>query len=214
MSALAEPTTSLTDFALAALAAGLGVRLWSRGRRGGQLSRALLAAGLLSVSVVALLGGAVHGFAPLLAVPAKAAIWGLIHAGIGLATALLLAAFAVGTLPRAAHSWVLGALGSRLLFGLALDAGRDPRLLVVDFAVAVLGMVGAGFDLWLRRREAAGGWILGAALVGVLGGFVQLSRLAPHPRFNHNDLFHLAVMAALFLFYQGGLRLRDQKKVL
>jgi len=206
--ALAEPTTSLTNVVLGMLAAGFGLRLWSR--RAGQLSRGLLAAGLLAVSAVALLGSAVHGLAPRLAVATKAAIWDLIYSGIGLATVLILAALALSTLPRIAHAWTLAALAARLFFAVAFAAGRDPRLLVLDFAVAALALVGAGVDLWLRRREAAGGWILAAALVSLLGGFAQLSRLAPHPRFNHNDLFHVTLMAGLYLFSRGGSRLRDR----
>lgn len=208
--ALADPTTSLTDFALGALTAALGLRLCARERRAGQLSRGLLGAGLLSVSAVALLGGAVHGFAPRLAVPTKSAIWGLIYSGIGLAMVLVLAALAVAALPRRVHPWILAALGSRLLAGVAFPAAREPWLLVLDFALAVLALLGAGLDLWLRRRETAGGWILAAALVSLLGGFAQLSRFAPHPLFNHNDLFHVALMAGLYLFYRGGLLLRDR----
>jgi len=49
--------------------------------------------------------------------------------------------------------------------------------------------------------ERGGGPGRGAALV-------QAFRLAPHPQFNHNDLFHVVQMGALYLLYRGGMLFR------
>jgi len=40
---------------------------------------------------------------------------------------------------------------------------------------------------------------------------VQHGRLAPHPAFNHNDLFHVIQTLGLWLFYAGGRTLADQR---
>jgi hypothetical protein len=47
--------------------------------------------------------------------------------------------------------------------------------------------------------------------VAVVAGIIQWARLAPHARFNHNDLFHVVQMASLYLLYRGGLLLRDMQ---
>jgi hypothetical protein len=39
---------------------------------------------------------------------------------------------------------------------------------------------------------------------------VQARRLAPHRLFNHNDLYHVIQMVALYAFYRGGLQLVDR----
>jgi hypothetical protein len=39
--------------------------------------------------------------------------------------------------------------------------------------------------------------------VSVLAGLAQASGLALHERFNHNDLYHVLQIAAMFLFYRG-----------
>jgi hypothetical protein len=38
---------------------------------------------------------------------------------------------------------------------------------------------------------------------------VQITELAPHRRFNHNDLYHVIQIVALYLFHHGGLVLVD-----
>ena len=119
---LAEPMTVATDWLLAALAVTLGLSLF-RGRT--SLGVRLMAAGFLALAAAALLGGAVHGFAPRLAVGTKAGVWVLIHAGIGLANLLLLAGVAVALVPRRFHALVLGALTLRFVAFTALSRGRD-----------------------------------------------------------------------------------------
>ena len=49
-----------------------------------------------------------------------------------------------------------------------------------------------------------------ACLVSLVGGIVQARRVAPHRHFNHNDLYHVIQMVALYLFYRGGALLVDR----
>jgi hypothetical protein len=55
--------------------------------------------------------------------------------------------------------------------------------------------------------ESLGWLLLGLALAGA-GLAVQATRLTLHPSFNHNDLCHVLLTAALWPFYRAGLRLR------
>ncbi|MFA5516389.1 MAG: hypothetical protein WDA20_08890, partial [Desulfuromonadales bacterium] len=61
----------------------------------------------------------------------------------------------------------------------------------------------------LRRRPAAG-WIAGGILVSFVAAGVQATRLAPHPFFNHNDLYHIIQIGAFYLLYRGGRLLADR----
>jgi hypothetical protein len=38
---------------------------------------------------------------------------------------------------------------------------------------------------------------------------VQAAKLAPHPGFNHNDLYHVMQIVAMVLLYRGARRLTD-----
>jgi hypothetical protein len=52
-------------------------------------------------------------------------------------------------------------------------------------------------------------WIVTGVAVSALGALVQASGLAPHRHFNHNDLYHVIQLAAMFLLYRGARRLTD-----
>ena len=53
------------------------------------------------------------------------------------------------------------------------------------------------------KRDAAWRWMVGGVAVSVVAASVQALELAPHPNFNHNDLYHVIQIAAMWLFYRG-----------
>lgn len=204
--AFSEPVTLLTDYLLAAVAAALGTRL-ARRVPAQPAGRRLWAAAFLVGAVAALAGGTVHGFAASLGPLVRAGLWKTWLVGAGLANGLLLLAMAVATLPRGWRRAVLVATAGKLALYLAAVTRSDvTRHAVWDGAVTislvlVLALAGAGQD---RRRL---GWLLVALAVSGLGLAAQASRLALHACFNHNDVFHVVLAAALVPFYRAGLRL-------
>ena len=53
-------------------------------------------------------------------------------------------------------------------------------------------------------------WLVGGVLVSLVAGVVQARRLGVHRHFNHNDVYHVIQVIALFLFYRGGALLVDR----
>ena len=53
-------------------------------------------------------------------------------------------------------------------------------------------------------------WLIAGVLVSLVAGIVQARRLALHRQFNHNDLYHVIQMVALYAFYRGGALLVDR----
>ena len=53
------------------------------------------------------------------------------------------------------------------------------------------------------KRDAAWRWMVGGVALSVVAVGVQVAQLAPHPQFNHNDLYHVIQIAALWLLYRG-----------
>jgi hypothetical protein len=45
--------------------------------------------------------------------------------------------------------------------------------------------------------------MIAAVAASVAAAGVQAMKLAPHPQFNHNDLYHVIQIAAMWLFYRG-----------
>jgi hypothetical protein len=74
-----------------------------------------------------------------------------------------------------------------------------------------LAVLLAGAACELARRRAPGmGWLIVGVLVSLVAGVVQAKKLALHRHFNHNDLYHVIQMSALYAFYRGGVLLVDR----
>jgi len=197
---LAEPMTVATDWVLAAVAIVLGFRLL---REKPALSLRLVAASFFSLAGAALLGGAVHGFAPHLDLETRQRLWRFIYGGIGLANLLLLGGIVVAIVPKHFRAVVLLLLGTRFVVFLLLAWGRDFGFVMGDIALTLLLLLGLGLFFTLVRRRPFAPWLLLGVLVSFVGALAQTERLSPHPFFNHNDLFHVVQMLGLYLFYRA-----------
>jgi hypothetical protein len=203
---MAEPTTTLTDYLLGALALVLGLRLAGLAPGSGEASRWLWAAGFLALALGAALGGTSHGFGGRLAGPGRARLWTATLLVVIAGNALLAAAIVTTALVGAGRRLLLAALAAQLvLFALAVVPRPAYRLVVVDSVVS-LGLVVA-VTLWALFHGPApwAPWVLAGACIAALAAVVQAFRLAPHPRFNHNDLYHVLQGIALVALYRGAL---------
>jgi hypothetical protein len=52
--------------------------------------------------------------------------------------------------------------------------------------------------------------MVAAVALSAIAAAAQASRWAPHPNFNHNDLYHVLQMGAMALFYAGARELKDR----
>jgi len=205
---ISEPTTLLTDYLLAAAAFWLAARLAGASSRTGSWAQALWALAFTLGAVAACAGGTVHGFRSSLDPFAGALLWQCALLGGALAGTLLLAGAALHALRGGVLRLALGVLavkaGLELVVisraGLARDAvwaGAATVVLLLAFGV-----------LRARTDRETLGWLLLALVLAGTGLAVQAARLTLHPHFNHNDACHVFLTAALWPFYQAGLRLR------
>lgn len=205
---IAEPTTTLTDYLLAALGFFCAARLLPSAREAGRRSVAAWGAGLGAMGLAALFGGTLHGFGPRMSAAGRAALWLATYYAIGVANLALLAGATVAALEGAARHGLMALLVLRLLaYAALLTRFRDFRYVVYDYALT-LGLLLA-LSLARPLRSGAGRWIRAGVVVCFVGALVQRSGLALHPHFNHNDLFHVVQMLGAWLFYRGGHLLRD-----
>lgn len=207
---ISEPTTTLTDYALGATGAYLGVRLLRAARERRVLSSALWAGSFLCGSLAALVGGTSHGFAAYIG-PLHAALWLVTYNSIAVASLLILAGALVAFAPRRWRNGLAALLVLRLLVTAALlTVHRDMRYLIYDYSLSILVILGLSLHAWSTRRAPGAPWALAAVATSLVGAVIQGSRLAPHAAFNHNDLFHVIEIVSLYLFYRSGRLLSDR----
>ena len=208
---ITEPMTVLTNVVLAGLALVLGVRLAYGAAAVGIASSGALAFSFLATFVAALLGAASHGIDPRVDPEQRARCWrGSLYASgfIGASCIAAVAFFATRGTTRTA---ILAFAGVKLIAFLVRLARRPEfRVAAADYGggLAVL-LVGAVYA-WARWHVAGAGWIVAGVLVSLVAGLFQARRVGWHRHFNHNDLFHVIQMSALYLLYRGGTLLVDR----
>lgn len=207
---IAEPTTTLTDVVLGIECLCLGRLLWLQGTERRVRSARWLALALLATGIGALLGGASHGLRPRLEGSVwQASLWKATLWSIGATAFFFLGAAAQAAASGSRRRWLLGLAGLELAAYVVWTLGRDefvwaildyvPALLLALCLVGILG----------RWREPAARPLAVGIVLTFAGAAIQASGLSLHPSFNHNDLFHVVQMAAVWFLYRGGTRLRD-----
>src|SRR5688572_14369163 len=186
---MSEPVTMLTDYALGAVSAWLGMRLFKFSK--------YWAGAFLALALGAFLGGTWHGFVQ------NDLLWKATVLSVGVASFGMLAGSAIATVSGIARNLVLTIAVAKLLVYSAWMLRRDDFIFVVlDTGIAFAAV--AILHLWRFS-----GWILAGVAVSVAAALVQASGFALHRHFNHNDLYHVIQIAAMVLLYRGARSLAD-----
>lgn len=206
---LSEPTTLVSDWVLAAVAAALGIRLYRVAGAGpGRRAQRLWAAAFLAGATAALAGGAVHGFAAQLTPLAHDVLWKTVLVGIGLAGSLILVGAVLATLTgRWQTAFLAGAAGQLAVYLALVSASNDVRLAVWNGAVTIVVVLALALATASQDSRRIG-WILLALGLSAAGLAAQRSGIAI-AFLNHNDVCHVLQTVALWPFYRAGRRLID-----
>lgn len=180
-----EPTTLVTDYLLCIGAAVFAARLWRPNR--------LWALAFACTSAASFFGGTYHGFEPVLEPLAVLLLWKAAVFAIALASFFLLAG----------SGRVLAVVGivKLVVFMSWMIAHNDFVFVIADYGATLL-LVGIAQFVY---REPGRRWVLASIALSVVAAGVQQSGLDLHRHFNHNDLYHVIQLVALWLLYRGGL---------
>lgn len=208
---LTEPTTLVTNWALAAVAVTLGSRL-RRAGAGQEDRRAqrLWAAAFLTGAAGALAGGIVHGFSGTLSLVAHSLLWTTVLVCCGVASSAILAGTVIATSGVASRRAFLAGAAGQLAVYLALVSGRaDIRLAVWNGVVTIVAVLALALGAAVQDAPRLA-WILLALGLSGAGLAAQQARVAAAV-LNHNDVCHVLQAAALWPFYRAGLRLHERQ---
>jgi hypothetical protein len=208
---ITEPTTVATNVVLAGLAFVLGARLGYGAAAEGSASGSFFGLAFLATAVAAAFGAASHGIDPRTDREQRARCWlGSLYA-MGLAGAATTASVAFFTARGSIRTAILVVAGVKLLAYLVSVTRRPEfRVAAADYGSALIVLLVAALYAYARWHTAGMGWLVAGVGVSLVAGLVQVRRIAFHRHFNHNDLFHVIQMVALYLFFRGGALLVDR----
>lgn len=198
-----------TDFLIAAICTVFAVGIeWSADVT--VTARGLWALSFAFAAIAAAIGGVVHGFALHLRVAAKDRLWKATQYTMGMTSLAILTAAAVAFADGTTERWLVGlAVAKFIVYAAALRRREDYAVVVVDYGASMIGMAALAVAGWAASRAPAAPWLVAGVVVSGVAAAVQLRKVAPHVRFNHNDLYHVIQIVALYLFYRGGRLLGD-----
>jgi hypothetical protein len=209
---ISEPMTLLTDYAMGALGLWLALRLLRRARAESRIAALLWGGSLLMMALAAIAGGTWHGFHAWLPTRWPSALWQSTLLASGLGSALMLAAVVIAVCRDAPRRALLGAVAAKFLAYAWIVAAREDFLpVIVDQGSALLLVLLAALCAGRSGLAPARRWLAAAVAISLAGGLIQYARIAPHPAFNHNDLFHAVQMVAIVCLYRAGLLMRDAR---
>lgn len=208
--AITEPMTVATDYLLAAVAIFLGWSLWALGRRVRQSSTESWGKAMLATAAAAIAGGTWHGFNQAMHPAASAIVWKTALLAIGVASFFMLAAAIMATIPRIVGHWLLAAAVLKLIVYVIWMLGHDEYLWVIyDYGSAMIFVLAVYLYRMIFSNDPAARAIVAGVVISGGAAWIQQSELAVGTWFNHNDLYHLTQIAALFAFHSGAQRIRE-----
>ena len=180
-----EPMTLATDYLLGCVAVTLGALLWRANNRSWALA-------FFFTALASFLGGSFHGFQ-------VEWLWKPTVYAVGLASFFLLAGTHTRLIRFAAVKFIL--------YAVWMFTHDEFVYVIADYGLTLL-IVGCFFlARWVRSRSPEAPWIMASIGVSVAAAVIQQSGFALHQHFNHNDLYHVVQIVALWLLYRGGLLL-------
>ncbi len=202
-----EPVTTLTDYAIAVECLWFAARLLPMR----QISVRWWGLAFGFVAIAALLGGTWHGLAAHVSPLAQSMLWQSMLYALGLSSAALLIGTIVSAVPCRWQGWAIASVGLKLALYLHQVT---PRGVFVDAVIDYLTALGLVVVLqWAIAPDGgAAGWMIGGVLLsGVAVSLLQTSLAAPLG-LTANDIYHLAQMIGLYLFYRGAQQLKDAQR--
>lgn len=200
-----EPMTMATDYLL-----GVVVIIFAASLRRRHAPPAnFWAIAFLATAIAAFTGGSYHGFGGMLTEPILHILWKATMIAIGAASL----SFGLGLIRarfRKRPERILSILfWTKFVLYLAWVSTHDSFLWVVlDYGITLVFILAV--EIFFVRRSPASRWILGSITVAFLAAAIQQSGFLLHRHFNHNDLYHLVQIVALWLLYRGGAKLAEE----
>mgnify|MGYP001591869940 CR=1 FL=1 len=207
---ITEPVTMVTDYVLGIMGLYFAISLHRLNRERAQNSVRLWMWSFAFLSAAAFFGGTSHGFGESLSALSKALIWKCTVMSVGMAGLLMPLGTITSTLSNPARRWTSAAFILKFFAYAAWMMRHDKFLFVVcDYAPSMLAVM--ILQIYAARKYGAESarWLIGGVLVTFGAAAVQAAQIRLHEHFNHNDLYHVIQMSALYLFYRGSRLLRD-----
>tara|TARA_B100000749_G_scaffold280223_1_gene275344 strand:- start:48254 stop:48904 length:651 start_codon:yes stop_codon:yes gene_type:complete len=208
---ITEPMTLITDYLLAGTSF-YAFFLIKRSRNFNSL-RSYWMTAFFALGFAALLGGTSHGFRLFITDFEKSIIWKLtlfnvFKASLALSLIFLMQVFSGQWMSRIK---IILWLKFFIFLFLAVFVSDQFIIAILDYFPALLITGGVSLKLWLGRNKTYYRYFVLAVGLSFVGAIVQMLKVSLHLHFNHNDIYHIIQIVALWGFYTGARNQIEEK---
>lgn len=208
---ISEPTTMLTDYLLGLITFIFAGKLLKQSRINDQKSVKLWAIAFIALGLSAFTGGTYHGFTPQLSNSALKTLWKLTAYSIGFADLFLISSISIASFTGAIRRLLIGFGAAKFtVFSIWMISHDSFRYIIYDYGATLLFLLVVNIKELRAPAALSSKWIITGILITVGGSLVQMSGFSLHKHFNHNDIYHIIQMIAVYAFFRAGLLLRDK----
>jgi hypothetical protein len=204
---ITEPVTVLTDYILAIETLILGWLLKRQADRDREIPIKFWAIAFFVIALAAITGGTCHGFAKHLSGSVYNFLWKITLYAVGASTLFMLSAAAHATLTGTARRiLIILAWVQFCAFIILIARTSDFKYVIYDYVPAMILILALCVYRWSSQFSP---WMIAGIFVSFTAAGIQLSGFTVHKHFNHNDLYHVIQMVAMYLLYRGGRLLKS-----
>jgi len=210
-----NPTTITTDYLMSAIGIFFSYRLFVLYRNARQTSSLLWSFAFAFSAAAAAAGGTYHGIVMEPSGFLASLLWKITVYSVGFASFSMLTGtlYAVIQEPFRTPLTVL-ALAKLLSYGAWMLNHDEFVYVIFDYGTSMLFVLAVELYSLYGQKNKDARWIIAGILVSFVAAAVQQSGMDIHKYFNHNDLYHVIQVAALFLLYRGASLLKDRPNIL
>lgn len=199
MTRITEPTTLITDYLLGMAGFLFAYKLYTITQFQEASGLLLWVITFILLALAAFIGGTYHGFRIALGEKTSNNLWRITVYTVACTSVALLIAGAYSTTEGLWQIIIISiALLKFVVVLLTLAHSDQFRLVIYDYASSMLMLI---LLYALLAPTAVAVWMIGGILVSFFASAIQLLKISPSEHFNHNDLYHVIQIVALYLMY-------------
>jgi hypothetical protein len=201
----------ITDYLLGGYIFYLSYLIISKTDEEQTLSALFFFMAFLSSAIGAVVGGTSHGFKTNFSEHQNMIIWKITVYTIGLGSLTMLVGAVISTVsnPVLAFLLILFAVIKFVVYAWWMRDHDEFKYVIIDYAPSMFLIIIIKGISYFFIDDASSSWIIAGILVSFIAAGIQASGRGIHKHLNHNDLFHLVQMPAMYLIYRGVLLFKD-----
>jgi hypothetical protein len=208
---ITEPMTMITDYLLGGYIIYLSYQIYLHADSGLLLSSGFFVLAFVSSAIGAFVGGTSHGFKTYFSDRQNIIIWKITLYTIGIGSMTMLIGTVIATIQNSvlAIVLILFAVIKFIIYAWWMIRHDEFMYVILDYAPTMLLIIIIKGVSYFQYEDTSSIWIIAGIVVSFIAAGIQASGKGLHKHLNHNDIFHLVQMPAMYLIYRGVVLFKD-----